>query len=99
MMMVKTSWRQTLVLLFCAFGTLYFGYHAFAGRHGLEVRWRLTSELQNAEVKLRRLEAVRTALDRDISLLQSDRLDPDMLDEAARRLGFAHPDDLVMLQR
>jgi cell division protein FtsB len=98
-MIPKTSLRQTLVLLFCVSGSLYFGYHAYAGRHGLEVRWRLNSELQNTEIRLRELEAMHTALDLDIALLQSDRLDPDMLDESARRLGFAHPDDLIMVQR
>jgi cell division protein FtsB len=33
-----------------------------------------------------------------VGLLRSDRLDPDMLDELARRdLGFVLPNDLVLL--
>ncbi len=92
--------RECLVLLLCAAGTAYFSYHAFAGRHGLEARWRLTSEFSNAEIKLRGLEIARSHLERDIALLQDDNLDPDLLDQQARSvLGFAQAEELIVLQR
>ena len=46
------------------------------------------------------LKEVRERLERDVSLLRPESLDPDMLDERARAiLNLAHKDDLVMLKR
>ena len=96
----KGVFRECLVLLLCAAGTAYFSYHAFAGRHGLEARWRLTTEFSNAEIRLRDLETARSYLERDIALLQDNNLDPDMLDQQARSvIGFAQADELIVLQR
>ncbi len=46
------------------------------------------------------LKEVRERLERDVSLLRPESLDPDMLDERARAiLNLANKDDLVMLKR
>jgi cell division protein FtsB len=46
------------------------------------------------------LQEVKQRLERDVSLLRPESLDPDMLDERARAiLNLAHSDDLIMLKR
>ena len=96
-MVEKDKPKQILVPLLCIGLMSYFIYHAINGRHGLEARSQLQQRAQMLEDKLGGLEAVRQRLERDVLLLQSDNLDPDMLEEQARRiLTFAHPDDLVL---
>jgi cell division protein FtsB len=48
------------------------------------------------EPEIARLEAQRTALERDVRLLNAR--DPDLIEElAAELLGFAHPDERVVI--
>jgi cell division protein FtsB len=84
-----------------AFGAAgYFAYNLETGDHGLEARADLDRRKQVLEGELEGLKAVRSRLERDVALLRSDSLDPDMLDERARAiLNLAHEDDLVMLKR
>jgi cell division protein FtsB len=78
----------------------YFAYHLQTGDHGLEARADLERRRQVLDGELEGLKAVRTRLERDVALLRSDSLDPDMLDERARAiLNLAHEDDLVMMKR
>jgi len=78
----------------------YFAYHLQTGDHGLEARADLERRKQVLDGELEGLKAVRTRLERDVALLRSDSLDPDMLDERARAiLNLAHEDDLVMMKR
>ena len=78
----------------------YFGYHLQIGDHGLKARADLESRKQVLEGELAGLQEVRKRLERDVSLLRPESLDPDMLDERARAiLNLAHSDDLVMLKR
>ena len=77
----------------------YFGYHLVVGAHGLEARGRMEQRIGLLEGELAGLEAVRKRLERDVSLLKAEQLDPDMLDERARAvLNFAHPNDVVILR-
>ena len=97
MMVERDKPKQILVPLLCIGLMSYFIYHAINGRHGLESRTQLQQRAEVLEVKLASLEAVRQGLERDVSLLQSDKLDPDMLTEQARRiLTFAHPRDVIV---
>ena len=78
----------------------YFGYHLQIGEHGLKARAELEGRKAVLEGELAGLREVRTRLERDVSLLRPDSLDPDMLDECARAiLNLAHADDLIMLKR
>ena len=77
--------------------SLYFGYHAIKGRHGLEARLRLAAKAEALEQRLAGLETDRARLERRISLLQDDHLDLDLLDETARAaLGFVRPGEIVL---
>jgi cell division protein FtsB len=86
-------------LLACGLGG-YFGYHLEIGDHGLKSRADLERRKQVLDGEVAGLKEVRQRLERDVSLLRPESLDPDMLDERARAiLNLAHPDDLVMLKR
>lgn len=76
----------------------YFGVNAYTGRYGLTARQELDQEIVLLTTELARLKAERAAAEKRVSLLRSDRVDPDMLDERARyQLDYAHPRDLVRM--
>lgn len=90
--------RQNLALGICLVVLGYFGFHAMEGRHGLESRAVLLERSAALTTRLARLEVERLRLARDVDLLRSDRIDPDMLAEQARRvLVMTHPDDVVIV--
>ena len=83
----------------------YFGINAYTGKYGLNARQELDQEivLLTTELGLGRAldfrgQAERAAAEKRVSLLRSDRVDPDMLDERARyQLDYVHPRDLVRM--
>jgi cell division protein FtsB len=76
----------------------YFGVNAYTGKYGLNARAELDQEIANLSDELERLKADRAAAEQRVSLLRSDRVDPDMLDEQARyQLDYADPRDLVRI--
>lgn len=76
----------------------YFGVNAYTGKYGLNARQELDQEIVLLTAELARLKAERTAAEQRVSLLRSDRVDPDMLDERARyQLDYVHPRDLVRM--
>jgi len=76
----------------------YFLYHAVQGEHGLLALRELNARAEQLQPQAVALAAERRALEARLALLQPDSLDPDMLDEQARRrLGFLHPDEIVIL--
>jgi cell division protein FtsB len=78
----------------------YFGYHLQIGDHGLKARADLEGRKAVLAGELAGLQEVKQRLERDVSLLRPESLDPDMLDERARAiLNLAHSDDLIMLKR
>ena len=76
----------------------YFGVNAFTGAHGLRAQADLDKQLASMEGELHRLKAERAGWERRVSLLRSDKIDPDMLDERARALlGLVDPRDVTLL--
>jgi cell division protein FtsB len=76
----------------------YFGVHAFTGNHGLRAQQQIEVEIVRLEGELSRLKRDRANWEHRVSLLQSERLDPDMLDERARALlDYADPRDATLL--
>jgi len=74
----------------------YFGVNAYTGKYGLNARQELDQEIIALTSELARLKRERTENEQRVSLLRSDRVDPDMLDERARyQLDYANPRDLV----
>lgn len=94
------SFRKACVPLICLALMGYFAYHLFVGNHGLDARARLQMQVETLEGELKGLQAVRERLDRDVSLMRAEKLDPDMLDERARAvLNFSHPNDIVIMDK
>lgn len=86
--------------LYCVASALiaYFAFHAQHGNYGIEAGRALKEEIASLTIERGGLLAARTALERRNLLLRSDRIDPDLLEELARRdLAFAMPNDLVMM--
>src|ERR1700746_4103434 len=76
----------------------YFGINAYTGRYGLKARQELDQEIIALTAELARLKKERAESEQRVSLLRSDRVDPDMLDERARyQLDYANPRDLVRI--
>ncbi len=78
----------------------YFGVNAYTGKYGLNARQELDSEIVALTTELARLKRERAEGEQRVSLLRSDRVDPDMLDERARyQLDYANQRDLVRTAR
>jgi len=84
----------------CAFALIgYFGFHSYHGNYGLEAKKGYEEDIVRLtrardELRLERLE-----LERHVALLRPESIDPDMVEELARRdLSFAHANDLVMIK-
>ena len=76
----------------------YFGINAYTGKYGLNARQELDQEIIALTDELARLKRERADSEHRVSLLRTDRLDPDMLDERARyQLDYANAHDLVRM--
>lgn len=75
----------------------YFGFHMMSGDRGLHSYLRMTAELQEAKALAADLAAERQRLERRVSLLRAEGLDPDMLEERARALiNLGREDEVVI---
>jgi cell division protein FtsB len=84
--------------IFAALFIGYFAVNAFTGNHGLRAQADLDQQMATMQGELKRLKAERVVWERRVSLLRSDGLDPDMLDERARALlGLVDPRDVTLL--
>jgi cell division protein FtsB len=77
----------------------YFAFQAYHGNYGLLAQRGYEQEIANLTLERDALKLERAELEHRVGLLRADKLDPDLLEELARReLGFALPNDLVMLR-
>ncbi len=78
----------------------YFWVNAYTGRYGLNAQQQLDKEIVSLTSQLAKLKQERAYDEHHVSLLRSDRIDPDMLDERARyQLDYVNPHDLVRMNR
>jgi cell division protein FtsB len=76
----------------------YFAFQGYHGNYGLLAQKQFEQELAALTVERDTLRAARQHWEQRVGLLRADHLDPDLLDELARRdLGFAKANDLVLL--
>lgn len=77
---------------------LYFAYHAFAGESGLG-RWSdMQLEISEKEEVLAELETEIAHLKRDIARLTPGQIDPDFVEELARKkLAFVYPGEIILI--
>jgi cell division protein FtsB len=75
----------------------YFGVNAYSGNYGLRAKQEIEGEIRDLDAELVALRVEREKWERRISLLRSESLDPDMLEERARvLLNFGDSRDLVL---
>lgn len=78
----------------------YFWFHAFSGQRGLRAKHEIERSKAELTTELERLRGEKGQWERQIALLRSHSIDPDMLDERARMLlNLAHPNDVLLLHR
>ncbi len=78
---------------------VYFAYHLVEGDRGLKAWARASEELREAKGRLAAAQATRATLEHRVSLLRTEHLDRDMLDERARAmLNLAAPDEIVIFE-
>ncbi|MBS7539915.1 FtsB family cell division protein [Ancylobacter lacus] len=102
-MIVRTRWRsilQTLTLHLGAASLIgYFALQGYGGQYGLAAKRDLEQQYAKLSQELAGLKAQSRALAFKVDLLESERIDPDMLDEEARLLlNLVNPKDLVYIR-
>ncbi len=76
----------------------YFAFHAYHGNYGLNARKGYKADIERLTLLRDELRSEREDLNRHVALLRPRSIDPDTVEELARRdLGFAQPNDLVKL--
>jgi cell division protein FtsB len=76
----------------------YFGVNAYTGEHGLIAKRDLDQDIAQLTLELEAVKAERAVWQRRVSLLKSNNIDPDLLDERARLLlDDADPRDLTLM--
>ncbi len=76
----------------------YFVHHAHSGARGIEAQQKYEAQVAELTHELDALKTERTDWERRISLLRSDQIDRDLLEERARvMLGRVHRNDLVII--
>jgi|SRR6516165_3223760 cell division protein FtsB len=76
----------------------YFGVNAYTGKNGINARQGLDQQIVDLAAELERVKAERARWERRVALLKADRIDPDMLDERARKLlDYTHPHDVTIM--
>ena len=76
----------------------YFLYHTVEGERGWVAKVHLQNETASAEETLTKLKEEREALEHRVKLIRPESLDPDMLDEQARKtLNYSKPNEIIIL--
>jgi cell division protein FtsB len=90
--------RHVLLPAFGVAAVLYFAYHGLNGDRGL-LAWRTVEhEVEVARAEFDRVKTEREAIEHRVRLLYPESLDPDMLDEYARRfLNYGLPGEVVIM--
>ena len=87
-----------IVMTVCLALLGYFAWHAFDGPRGFDHQKRLEASAKALKAELDALRSERERLEKRVSLMRPESIDPDMLDELARaNLDFGKPGDLVIL--
>ena len=95
------TFRRFDLAVTCASAALlgYFAWHAFKGPRGFDNRDHLKAEVAELSLKAEASHAERLAFEDKVALLRPDTIDPDLLDELARKeLNLAAPGDVVVMK-
>ncbi|MBT3790284.1 MAG: septum formation initiator family protein [Alphaproteobacteria bacterium] len=95
---IRRRARHAVVPLICTSVLGYFGYHAVQGDRGMSAWVNLGQQIKGVEAQIAVNKTVLDRMEHRVSLLRSNGLSRDMLDERSRQvLGLAHPDELIIL--
>jgi cell division protein FtsB len=96
--LVRRLRRQHWLALLGLSLAVYFGYHAVDGSRGLLAWQQVSADLAASQQELAAVRATREALEGRVARLRHDSLDPDLIDELARKeLSFVEPLDVIIL--
>lgn len=76
---------------------LYFAYHLIEGGRGIRAWRALEVGVEDTRVRLEALQQENDALERDVTLLKTD-VCPHLLEEEARRLGYAKKNEVMVVE-
>ena len=94
--MVKRKF-DLIVMTVCLSLLGYFGWHGFYGPRSFDHRGALAAKAAELDARLATVRGEREALERKVSLMRPQSIDPDMLDELARStLDYGKRDDLIV---
>lgn len=94
---IRRRLRYAVAPLIGMGAVVYFSYHIVQGDRGLIAWVHLKNEITKAEDTLAEVRAEKTELEKRVSLLRPDSLDPDMLEERARiMLNMGYPDERIL---
>jgi len=95
---ISRSLGQSWVVGACLFVIAYFAMHAFQGNNGLSALKELDVQRSALEGEAYTLKQRRLTLEARVAKMNNAALDPDLLEELVRKkLGFTHPDEVVVL--
>lgn len=78
--------------------SFYFSVHIFIGDSGLSAMKQLELQHNRLSLRAKSLSSQRQLVETRIDALRRLHIDPDLLEEVVRnKLGFAHPDDIIVL--
>jgi cell division protein FtsB len=94
--MVKRKF-DVIVMAVCLTLLGYFGWHVYYGPRSFDHRDELQAKATRLNEKLAQIREERGGLERKVSLMRPQSIDPDMLDELARStLDYGKPGDLIV---
>lgn len=90
--------RGLTISLAMAVVFFYFLYMTVQGDRGIIAMLRLQNEIRDAEKNLAQIKTERAALEARVTRMRPGGIDPDLLDEQARRqLNIAKPNEVILL--
>jgi cell division protein FtsB len=94
----RWSFRRLILPAVAAAYLGYFGFHAFSGSYGIWALAEFDAEAAVLQVELAALRAETNGMEQRAALLRPQSLDPDMIDERARRsLNVIGPNEVVII--
>lgn len=94
----RLSFRKLALPAFAIAYFAYFGFHAFQGSYGIWAKLRYDAEAVSLRATLEKIKAEHDALERHMAMLRPASLDPDLVDERARRaLNVLAPNEVIVL--
>lgn len=94
----RSATRGLVLLMLLALYLGYFGLHAVSGTYGIRGKEGFDAEAAVLEAELAELRAETAAYERRAALLRPQSLNPDMIDERARRsLNVIGATDVVII--